>query len=395
VQVDRAWRKTTSSSTYTNDIVLVMDTSGSMAWDWNDRDTGSQNQRLNDAKRVLKDFISGYDTSQATGDPDARIALVTFGGSKNENDLKIRATNWTSAQDWGSLQTQIDGLQPDGLTPGPLGFEEVEKLLKPNTKRTVPSSKMYNQVVIFATDAVFNVCGNDEPTPRNTSRCDSGKIVPNDGTGGNNYLNSAQYNMVEGRPIWQAQQVANRIKALGAKLFVVALTPTCPANSSTCFNPAGLPEMSSGSGYYYQANNNQALTQIYNNVRGAIVTIGCTALEERELAAGAKVTLTKPGNPTWKMEATTDKHGNFRFTEEVEAGEYVVTAAPLSITSSEDGKQRTYSRVRNARDLSEEGQASVHITSDLRNNAPVVPQLLLSLPTTADGTPHNGCTLPQ
>ncbi len=83
---NRVWKTGKSSGTTTYDIVIIMDTSGSMAYDWQDRDVGetgykAANARVNDAKRVIKDFVRDYDISSDKGDPNARIAFVTFGGT--------------------------------------------------------------------------------------------------------------------------------------------------------------------------------------------------------------------------------------------------------------------------------------------------------------------------
>jgi hypothetical protein len=125
-KVDRVWRTLKSSNTTTYDIVIVMDTSGSMDFDWNERRPGTSGYlypRMKDAKTVLKSFVQQYNISPETGDPDARMAFVTFSGSKNNNDLKIiTQANWTKAcadqsipnncggdaQKWSAIQTKVD-----------------------------------------------------------------------------------------------------------------------------------------------------------------------------------------------------------------------------------------------------------------------------------------------
>jgi hypothetical protein len=152
--------------------------------------------------------------------------------------------------------------------------------------------------------------------------------------------------------------------------------------------------MSSGSGYYYQANDSSALTRIFSMIRETIVTATCIPQEMTQQATNAKVLLTQPDNPTWSKQAITDSSGVFLFSN-LAAGQYIVKieSAP-SVKSPEDSLTRTYSRVRNGRSLSEEGQASVYINPQFPNNASVPAQLLVSLPIAADGSPNNGCTMP-
>jgi hypothetical protein len=410
VEVDRVWREMVSSgSGYTNDIVLVMDTSASMAWDWNNRSSGQSGYtgaRLNDAKQALSAFVRSYDVSPQTGDPDARIAFVTFGGSRDDRNLAVTVQSpWDTAcnnvatqgcgedDKWSTVQREVNRMAASGFTPGPLAFEEVEQLLK--QRRTPPTGKTYRQIVIFASGSVFNVCGAQGggsqqcpttykvPVPAGTKEADKPS-----------YYNSPSYNMVSGRPIWQAQQVTNRIRTAGAQIFMVALTPQCQSNQAYCFDPQGLKEMSGGN--YFGANSSAALTNVYQQIRDQMVgstTTTCVPYEQREAANGARVILTQPNNPTWKKETTTTRNGSFAFNG-VLAGQYIVTVAPLDRISSEDGKTRRYSRVLNARNLNEEGQASVAVSADVADKKAVSSELTLSLPTQAGGTPNNGCTTP-
>jgi hypothetical protein len=276
-----------------------------------------------------------------------------------------------------------------GGTPGPIGFEAVEQLLQ--NKRTPPAGKKYGQIVLFATDGVFNVCGSGSG-----QKCPYGYTVPIDGSlGGDpqNYYNNPGYNMVSGRPIWQAQQVASRIRNTGARIFTIALTPRCVPGVQYCFDPAGLRDMSSGSGYYYEADDGEALASIYAYIREAIEYDTCVPHEKQEQAGSARITLTRPDNPTWEMETTTDSAGAFQF-DQVPAGEYVLKVTPLDIRSPEDSLTRRYSRVRNGLNLSEEGQVSVTINPQYPSGSTVYSQVQMSLPYGPDGIPLNGCTTP-
>ncbi|HEX6288003.1 MAG TPA: VWA domain-containing protein [Herpetosiphonaceae bacterium] len=396
-KVNRVWSKQLPGDT-TYDIVLVMDTSESMGYDWNDRRPGTggyQYPRLNDAKQAIVDFVQGYDL---TSDPDARVSFVTFAGTGN-NAAKTQVS-WTTSgctpaqitgnactpeKRWNTVQAKAKSMTATGYTPGPQAFEAVESLLR--SKRTPPAGKQYRQIVLFATDGVFNVCGSD----RGAQNCPYGELVPFDNSlGGNeqNYLNNPSYNMVSGRPVWQGQQVSSRIKNSGARVFVVALTPR-----GGNFDPAGLPEMSSGTGYYYEADDGGAMANIYATIKQKMDQDTCQPMEVWQPAEGAQIKLTQPHNPTFIKTTVAYTNGQWRFVD-LEAGQYVVKSEPLTITSREDGKTRKYSRVRNGLNLSEEQQASVYINPQFPNGATVYTELLMSLPLGPDNVPLNGCNTP-
>ncbi|MBA3944667.1 MAG: hypothetical protein H0X37_08920 [Herpetosiphonaceae bacterium] len=424
--VTRAWRTWTSSQSTSYDIVIVMDTSLSMQWDWFDRQPGQSgysaaNARIIDAKQAVASFVQSYDVSTATGDPDARISFVTFGGTTAGSydpatcytsgcytpqgfSPSVIQANWTTAcsaanlanncngvaNKWPTIQSKANSMTPAGITPGPIGFETVATLLQ--NKRTPPNGKKYGQIVIFATDGVFNVCGTDH----GDNSCPYGQMVPFDGSSSDPlfYLNNAGYNAVSGRPIWQAEQVAARIRNSGARIFVVAETPTCLQGSTTCFPPNGLMNMSSGSGYYYTAQDSNAMANIYATIRDRISNDICQPHETTQLAANANITLTQPNNPTFSMQTTANGSGAYSFNN-LPGGQYLVKVNPsLSLLSPEDGYTRTYSRLRNSRSLSEEGQASVYLDPQYPNGAREYSEVILSLPLANDGTPNNGCTMP-
>jgi hypothetical protein len=369
---------------------------------------------------VITEFVRNFDHSRTTGDPDARIAFVTFGGTAPGKkdyaegnsttpsgfepaivqagwstsgcpaEALITPTLCTDDMKWAPIQSKASSIAPRGLTPGPIAFEKVETLLKDT--RTPPAGKKYEQVVVFATDGVFNVCG----TSAGKQSCPYGGVVPFDGTSNNilYYLNNPGYNAVSGRPVWQAQQVASRIRASGARIFVVALTPQCLPGSTSCFDPTGLNDMSSGTGFYYQADASSTIASIFATIRQKIVLDTCAPGETTELAPGARVILKRPDNPTWSMQTTADAAGAYVF-QNLSAGEYVVRVdPPLSLASSEDNLTRTYSRIRNNLSLTEENQASVYINPQYPNGATEYSSILLSLPLADDGAPHNGCTMP-
>lgn len=403
-KVNRVWRENGQSTT-TNDIVIVMDTSESMKYDWNDRrpsDAGYQGPRLEHAKAAVANFVRNYDLE---ADPDARIAFVTFGGRNNIGSATQVQVNWTASgctkaqvtanactadMKWDAVQDKARRMQAAGNTPGPYAFERVQQVMQ--DAQTTRNGKEVRKIVLFATDGVFNICGS---TP-NSAACPSGQdICP---TGSNDArescLNSPEVQSVAPRPVWQGQQRSNELKAAGATIYVVALTPDCLPSVRFCFNPMGLPEMSSGAGYYFRANDPTAMAAAYTRINSQIADTTCVPREQSELAAGATVRLSMPGNPTFAMSAPVDSEGRWEFPN-LEAGEYVVKADAFSKRSPEDGFSRVYSRVRNGLNPSEEGQASVRINPQFPDGSTVPAEVLLSLPTNAQGVPLNGCTTPQ
>ncbi len=386
-KVNRVFAKHISDPTY--DILLVMDVSTSMQRDWNDGTSGPA--RAEDAKRALLNFIRGYNVQ---GDPDARMAYVSFGGTGT--NAVITEQGWstacstpqtdcgTDANKWSGIQTKITNMTHRGGTPGAMAFERVEELLR--SRRTPASGKQYVQVVIFATDGIFNVCGSEigqEPCPWGT------KVNGN-----------VAQNLVSGRPIWQAQQVAARIKATWAapmavppQIYMVTLVPNCSSLTpdEDCFTTTGLPEMSSGTGYYYSARDGSSLDGVYGQIGNAIPQPGCRPGEKIDPAVGARMVVMQPNNPTSAIPVEADNDGVWRVTG-VEAGQYVVKVDPAyAARSPEDNLWRTYSRVRNWYDLNEETQASILINPQFPNGATVYSEVRVSMPIGTDEAPVDGC----
>lgn len=90
------------------DVMLVIDTSGSMAWDIN-HDYGSSNQRMDAAKNAAKRFIGNLNPSRDT------VGLVTFSSTAS---LKESLTT-----DFNDVNSSITGLSASGATNMRKGFQ--------------------------------------------------------------------------------------------------------------------------------------------------------------------------------------------------------------------------------------------------------------------------------
>jgi len=83
------------------DVVLLLDTSGSMKWDIS-HDWGSNNERINAAKNAAKTFISNFNPSKD------KVGLVTF-----STDASLRHHLTT---DFSAVNSTINGLSASGST---------------------------------------------------------------------------------------------------------------------------------------------------------------------------------------------------------------------------------------------------------------------------------------
>ena len=128
------------------DIVLVLDQSGSMAYDFNGNSTNTNSNRRQYAmKNAVKNFIEAVGEKYQTATSNHRIALVTFGSTAST--LK----DWTQADAEGliTLKSSIDNLpnQPSGATNIGAGMEQAEYLIN-------SSNDGRQKIVIVFTDGV-------------------------------------------------------------------------------------------------------------------------------------------------------------------------------------------------------------------------------------------------
>ena len=141
------------------DIVLVLDQSGSMAYNFNGKQTAQNNDRRQYAmKNAVKTFINSVADRYDAESSDHRMAIVTFG------DDASTLVGWTQVNGTGkdTLTTAIDGLpeRPSGGTQTGKGMQRAQTLLG-NSNYTGSNQAQRTQVVIMFTDGVPGNSGFD------------------------------------------------------------------------------------------------------------------------------------------------------------------------------------------------------------------------------------------
>lgn len=142
----------TETSTAPVDIVLVLDQSGSMAYDFNGDSTGTNSERRQYAmKASVNKFIDSVAQNYNAEKSDHRMAIVTFGSG---SDVLM---GWTYAdlEGAGKLQGAITGLpnQPSGATNVGAGMQEAETLMDTGYNYDGDNTTRQKVVVVF-TDGV-------------------------------------------------------------------------------------------------------------------------------------------------------------------------------------------------------------------------------------------------
>lgn len=142
---------TTSTKTTPVDIVLVLDQSGSMAYDFNGNSTNANASRRQYAmKQAVNNFISAVN-DKYSDDADHRMALVTFGSGAST------LLGWTAVDDAGkeALQGAINGLpeSPAGATNVAAGMGEAVALMGDRYNYTGANTPRQKVVIVF-TDGV-------------------------------------------------------------------------------------------------------------------------------------------------------------------------------------------------------------------------------------------------
>lgn len=158
---------TTTTSTTPVDVVLVLDQSGSMAYDFNGNSTNNDTSRRQYAmKQAVNQFIGAVADKYDAEKSDHRISIVTFG-----SDASV-LQGWTPVSQDGkkTLQGEITGLPstPSGATNVGDGMKQAETLMGSGYNYTGSNTTRQKVVVVF-TDGVLTTQSDFNTTVANTA----------------------------------------------------------------------------------------------------------------------------------------------------------------------------------------------------------------------------------
>ena len=158
---------TTTTSTTPVDVVLVLDQSGSMAYDFNGNSTNNDTSRRQYAmKQAANQFIGAVADKYDAEKSDHRISIVTFG-----SDASV-LQGWTPVSQDGkkTLQGEITGLPstPSGATNVGDGMKQAETLMGSGYNYTGSNTTRQKVVVVF-TDGVPTTQSDFNTTVANTA----------------------------------------------------------------------------------------------------------------------------------------------------------------------------------------------------------------------------------
>ncbi len=141
----------TSTKTVPVDIVLVLDQSGSMAYDFNGNSTSTNSARRQYAmKQAVNNFIDKVN-EKYSAEADHRMAIVTFGSDADT------LQGWTFVDEAGktALQSQINKLpnSPEGATNVAAGMTQAETLMGSGYNYKGTNTQRQKVVIVF-TDGV-------------------------------------------------------------------------------------------------------------------------------------------------------------------------------------------------------------------------------------------------
>lgn len=159
------------------DIVLVLDQSGSMAYDFNGNDTSSNSARRQYAmKQAVVNFI-GSVQDKYSDTCDNRMAIVTFGSNASE------LLGWTFVDEAGetALKNEVNSLPntPSGATNVAAGMEKAETLMGDGYNYSGSNTTRQKVVIVF-TDGVPTT-STEFSTTVATSAIASAKNLKDDG----------------------------------------------------------------------------------------------------------------------------------------------------------------------------------------------------------------------
>lgn len=136
---------TQTSSTKPLDIVLVLDQSGSMAYNFDGNDKGSASEWR---QYAMKQAVNSFIEKATSADGTHNMAIVTFG-----TDAKVLNSGWTKVDTEGAkaLTNAINGLsdKPTGATNVGAGMQKAQELMN-----SAKSDTNRQKVVIVFTDGV-------------------------------------------------------------------------------------------------------------------------------------------------------------------------------------------------------------------------------------------------
>ena len=133
------------------DIVLVLDQSGSMQWDFDGNNSEYSKSRQKALQDAAKSFIENVATNAANKKVDHKIAIVSFGSDATEKpefvSLYSQSDSSQNVTGKNALKGTIDklGQEPEGATRTDLGMQKANELI-------TSTDNSRNRVVVVFTD---------------------------------------------------------------------------------------------------------------------------------------------------------------------------------------------------------------------------------------------------
>lgn len=166
---------TTSTTTTPCDIVLVLDQSGSMAFDFDGNQTSTDSARRQYAmKQAVSNFIQAVAGKYDAAKSDHRISIVTFGsGAATLTGWTLVTPTKTYAEESGEtkLKAEINELpeQPEGATNVGAGMQQAQALMSSAGTDYEGSNKDRQKIVVVFTDGVPTTQSDFSTTVANTA----------------------------------------------------------------------------------------------------------------------------------------------------------------------------------------------------------------------------------
>lgn len=158
---------TTETRSIPVDIVLVLDQSRSMAFDFNGNETSTNSARRQYAmKNAVNNFIASVGEKYDAEDADHRIAIVTFGS----NASTLQGWTYVNAAGVTTLQGSINRLpnSPSGATNVGAGMQTAETLMGSGYSYSGANTNRQKVVIVF-TDGVPTTSSDFSTSVANTA----------------------------------------------------------------------------------------------------------------------------------------------------------------------------------------------------------------------------------